>query len=140
MKGLTLNRAVRPCGSRSGATSSAWGVLAPGLIVGALLGAAWVSTPEASADVSTSCRLHLERVEAATGQRITAAEDRRYWLERGQPARYCSESDSEADGSGRATAPPEQDVSEENKPAARESEPKKEDGEKSRYCKRRWFC
>lgn len=82
-------------------------IMASGLAAAALLGAAWVTTPEASADVSASCRLHLERVEQATGQRITPVEDLRYWLARGQKPRYCSEQDAQQTSETRQRQPEE---------------------------------
>jgi hypothetical protein len=100
--------------------------------VGAMLLA---SPPEASA-ISPGCRLHLERVEAATGRHVSAAEDRRHWLSQGQKPMYCSEADANEASNGTV-----RERSEEPRKETSEARRDLRDDEgKSRFCRKRWWC
>lgn len=110
------------------------------LLAGVITALAFVTVTYAApahAEVSAGCRLHLERVEAATGKRVTAAEDRRHWLERGQPAIYCSEEDARQDGSADQASAEEEYTADSQ--SASNNDQRQDDG-KSRYCRKRWFC
>ena len=96
------------------------GLIVVGLLAGALV---WF-TPDAHAEVSASCRVHLQHVQEATGKHVTAAEDRRHWLDRGQKSMYCSE----------------QDAAESSTTQATDSSSDEKHDDKSRYCKRKWYC
>lgn len=83
----------------------------------------------AQAEVSATCKLHLERVSKATGQIVTAAADRRHWAARGQVSQYCSEQD-EAEEATQST----------EAVTSRDEYSDKPDEGKSRYCRKKWFC
>ncbi|ATN88435.1 hypothetical protein SEA_DALMATIAN_83 [Mycobacterium phage Dalmatian] len=98
-----------------------------------------VGPAPAHAEVSAECRLHLERVEAATGQHVTAAADRRHWLERGQKSLYCSEQDANEDPeSSSDEGDQDREAVGTRGPAA--SPDHDEPDKKSRYCRKHWYC
>lgn len=84
------------------------------LVVGAVQLA---PAPVAHAEVSAACWAHLAELPA--GSKTTAAGDVRYHRMRGEFSPCSEQEAAEVDGS---------------------SDRRDRDGEKSRYCKKRWFC
>ena len=71
--------------------------------------------PTAAAGPSPECLAHLEQVGK------TEAADQRYWLERGQLPLKCPLRDEASTGEPKHEQPKDSD-------------------EKSRYCRKRWYC
>lgn len=105
--------------------------------VGALaaLGAMLLASPDADAEVSALCRVHLERVEAATGKHVSAAEDRRHWLERGQKAIYCSEDDARQDPEPKREEPKREEPKRDDRGDERSEDNRRRTDEPGYHCK-----
>lgn len=97
--------------SRAGAWLAAW-LLALGIVGGC-------TTPEAHAEVSARCWAHLAEIPAGE----TPAGDVRYHRMRGEFSPCTEQEAAEASGS-----------------SSRSSDSGERREEKSRYCKKRWFC
>ncbi|AOT25004.1 hypothetical protein PBI_KALPINE_85 [Mycobacterium phage Kalpine] len=94
-----------------------------GLAAAVVVGNAPAIIAEAHAEVSAQCWAHLAEIPA--DQKTTPAGDRRYHLEHGEFS-PCTEQDAN-EGSRPAPVPR---TGEDNHP----------DEEKSRYCRKHWYC